>query len=137
MKHVFLFDYYLGLLVVFLLHFWSSNRDTLFYWYVLSMLLVVCFAGRISITLDSSWEEPFSNKTEDVDAAERSMEFRLGWFANPIYFNGDYPKVMKDNVARKSQLEGRQKSRLPVFTDAEKARIVGKLHTAHGLQAYV
>jgi len=34
---------------------------------------------------------------------------------------------MKDQVARKSQLEGRNTSRLPEFTDAEKARIVGKM----------
>lgn len=89
-----------------------------------------CFVGRISITLDSSWEESYTNKTEDIAASERAMEFRLGRFANPIFVNGDYPQVMKDYIGRKSQMEGRNTPRLPEFTDAEKARIVGKVHSA-------
>jgi beta-glucosidase len=49
--------------------------------------------GKISITLDSDWKEPLnSNNPSDVTAAERAMQFKLGWFANPIYVNGDYPK---------------------------------------------
>lgn len=84
------------------------------------------FLGKISITLDSNWEVPYTSKTEDIDAAERAMEFRLGRFAHPIFVNGDYPQVMKDYIGRKSKMEGRSSSRLPEFTDAEKARIVGE-----------
>lgn len=36
---------------------------------------------------------------EDVEAAERYLQFCLGWFANPIYA-GDYPQVMKDRVGK-------------------------------------
>ena len=48
------------------------------------------------------------------------MQFKLGWFANPIYGNGDYPSVMKSNIARKSKRQGYAHSRLPSFTDEEK-----------------
>lgn len=55
------------------------------------------------------------------------MQFKLGWFANAVYVDGDYPQVMKDQVARKSQQEGRNTSRLPEFTEEEKARNVGEV----------
>ena len=54
------------------------------------------------------------------------MEFKLGWFANPIFVNGDYPEVMKTQVAAKSAAEGRNESRLPEFTELEKLLIQGK-----------
>jgi hypothetical protein len=40
-----------------------------------------------------------------LKAAKRGMEFFLGWFANPIYVNGDYPEVMKTLIAKHSKLE--------------------------------
>ena len=55
----------------------------------------------------------------DRYAAERALQFKLGWFANPIFGNGDYPAVMKQVVAKKSATEGRNVSRLPAFTDEE------------------
>ena len=61
----------------------------------------------------------------DVEAAERSMQFDLGWFANPIYGDGDYPEVMKRQIAMKSQQQGLYQSRLPEFTEAEKKNIKG------------
>jgi beta-glucosidase/6-phospho-beta-glucosidase/beta-galactosidase len=54
------------------------------------------------------------------------MEFNLGWFANPIYSkDGDYPKVMRDNVNANSDKEGRSSSRLPTFTADEIKMIQG------------
>ena len=41
----------------------------------------------------------------DLAASQRSMEFNLGWAADPIYF-GDYPASMRQRVGR----------RLPAFT---------------------
>lgn len=50
--------------------------------------------------------------------------FQVGWFANPIY-NGDYPAVMKERIAYRSQIEGFERSRLPEFTEEEKRLIRG------------
>lgn len=70
--------------------------------------------GRIGITNNSDWREPKTNSEADRSAAQRSMEFSLGWFADPIYF-GDYPAVMRHRV----------KDRLPKFTDEERDLIKG------------
>lgn len=37
---------------------------------------------------------------KDIEAAERYVQFYIGWFATPI-FHGDYPQVMKDFVGKK------------------------------------
>lgn len=49
--------------------------------------------GQISITLDCDWKEPYSQSEADLEAAERAMQFKLGWYAHPIYVDGDYPEV--------------------------------------------
>ena len=61
------------------------------------------------------------------------MEFMLGWFANPIFVNGDYPEIMKTKIAEKSALQGYNESRLPVFTEEEKLWIVGQFVSLQGL----
>uniref|UniRef100_H2YTH5 beta-glucosidase n=1 Tax=Ciona savignyi TaxID=51511 RepID=H2YTH5_CIOSA len=77
--------------------------------------------GKVSIALSSDWYEPADTaSTSDLEAAIRATDFRLGWFAHPIYLTGDYPEKMKTQVAKK-----RTPSRLPVFTDAEKVEIAG------------
>lgn len=81
--------------------------------------------GKISITLDSDWKEPASGSEKDKAAAERAMQFKLGWFANPIFKNGDYPDIMKARVAEKSKQQGLNTSRLPEFTAEEKKEISG------------
>jgi len=66
------------------------------------------------MTNNCDWRAPKTDDPKDAAAAQRSLEFLLGWFTDPLYF-GDYPQVMKDRVG----------DRLPQFTDAEKALIKG------------
>lgn len=67
------------------------------------------------------WNETDPN---DVEAADRQNHFMLGWFAHPIFVNGDYPDVMKYYIWRKS-VEANVTNRLPQFTPEEKASIKG------------
>ena len=70
--------------------------------------------GKIGITNNCDWREPLTQDIKDVEAAQRALEFFLGWFADPIYL-GDYPEVMKKRVG----------DRLPTFTKAEKETLKG------------
>ncbi|NXV78767.1 LPH hydrolase, partial [Atlantisia rogersi] len=82
--------------------------------------------GLISITINSDWAEPRNpHKQEDVDAARRYLQFFLGWFAHPIFSNGDYNEVMKRRIRERSLAQGLTQSRLPEFTESEKQRIKG------------
>ncbi|TEA32007.1 hypothetical protein DBR06_SOUSAS5110019 [Sousa chinensis] len=82
--------------------------------------------GMISITISSDWAEPRDpSNQEEVEAARRYVQFMGGWFAHPIFKNGDYPEVMKTRVRDRSLAAGLNKSRLPEFTESEKRRING------------
>ena len=70
--------------------------------------------GEIGITNNCDWREPLTDSKEDKVAAERALEFFLGWFANPI-FKGDYPEVMRERLG----------DRLPKFTEEEKKLVLG------------
>ncbi|XP_029040200.2 myrosinase 1 [Osmia bicornis bicornis] len=59
----------------------------------------------------------FPKTPKDEAAAEIAFQFNGGWVLNPIY-NGDYPAVMKEFVAKRSREQGFTRSRLPEF-DAE------------------
>jgi len=69
--------------------------------------------GLISIALNSDWREPATDAPADIAAAQRSMEFNLGWFADPL-FTGDYPPSMRQRVG----------SRLPAFTPAQQRLLI-------------
>ncbi len=70
--------------------------------------------GVIGISNNCDWREPKTNKPEDIAAAQRSLEFFLGWFADPIFL-GDYPAAMKERL----------QERLPVFSKEEQAKLKG------------
>ncbi|KAB0393653.1 hypothetical protein E2I00_003478, partial [Balaenoptera physalus] len=72
--------------------------------------------GRLSITLGSHWIEPNrSENTMDILKCQQSMVSVLGWFANPIHGDGNYPEVMKKKLF----------SILPLFSEAEKNEVRG------------
>eukprot|EP00250_Pteridium_aquilinum_P016731 c23261_g1_i1 orf=546-2150(-) len=64
--------------------------------------------GIIGIAVDSEWGEPLTNSKEDIEAAQRHLEYHLGWFLDPIFF-GDYPSSMRETAGE----------RLPNFTPDE------------------
>ncbi|XP_060240914.1 lactase-like protein isoform X2 [Meriones unguiculatus] len=81
--------------------------------------------GQVGISLNCDWGEPVdTNSPDDIEAAERYLQFCLGWFANPIYA-GDYPQVMKDHIGMKSAKQGLETSRLPAFSLQEKSYLKG------------
>ncbi|XP_071752542.1 lactase-like protein isoform X3 [Centroberyx gerrardi] len=81
--------------------------------------------GLIGISLSGDWGEPVDiSNQKDIEAAERYVQFYLGWFATPI-FHGDYPQVMKDFIGKKSGQQGLGTSRLPTFSSQEKSYIKG------------
>lgn len=70
--------------------------------------------GFISLSNNCDWREPLTASDSDKAAAQRAVEFFLGWFADPV-FKGDYPAVMRQRLG----------DRLPHFTDEEKVRLKG------------
>ena len=80
--------------------------------------------GIIGMTSNCDWREPLTDSEKDKEAAQRALEFYLGWFADPIY-RGDYPEVMRERVA----------GRLPRFAPEDVARIEGS-NDFFGLNTY-
>lgn len=71
--------------------------------------------GRIGVTLNANWMEPSDKYDKDsVEAAQRELDFELGWFADPIW-KGDYPATMREAAGH----------RLPSFSKEEKALLQG------------
>ncbi|NXS17264.1 LPH hydrolase, partial [Mystacornis crossleyi] len=83
-------------------------------------------AGVIALCPFISWAEPKTpSEPRDIEAADRYLQFLVGWFTHPIFKNGDYPEVMKWTVGNRSELQNLPSSRLPVFTEEEREYIRG------------
>lgn len=84
--------------------------------------------GSIMITLDGNWYEPWDrNDPHDVVAAERAMDFEIGWFADPLYGKGscDYPASMRAQLG----------NRLPQFSERERKLVRGS-SDFYGMNSY-
>ena len=68
----------------------------------------------IGIANNCDWREAATESDQDKQAAQRALEFFLGWFADPVYL-GDYPQVMRDRLGE----------RLPSFTEQEREKLKG------------
>lgn len=83
--------------------------------------------GKLGITLNTNWFEPLDeNDPSHVSIAEQSQQFRLGFWASPI-FKGDFPDIVKDIIGNRSQAQGFANSRLPPFSNEEKDMIKGSV----------
>ncbi|XP_067104307.1 beta-klotho [Osmerus mordax] len=73
--------------------------------------------GQVSIVLGSHWMVPRQDPSRlaNVDICQQSMEAVLGWFASPIFGDGDYPTTLR----------ARQRGLLPVFTPEERLWVRG------------
>ncbi|CAH1106425.1 unnamed protein product [Psylliodes chrysocephalus] len=78
----------------------------------------------MSIVIDCQWSEPLTNTPTDIEAADRLRQFECGLYFHPIYV-GDWPQVVKERIAQRSQSQGLPKSRLPSFSQEEIAFIKG------------
>ncbi|CAL5873614.1 uncharacterized protein PFLUO_LOCUS7895 [Penicillium psychrofluorescens] len=83
--------------------------------------------GRIGISLNGDFYEPWDSEDErDKMAAERRMEFHIGWFANPICLAQDYPICMREQLG----------DRLPAFTEADFALLREAKMDFYGMNYY-
>ncbi|KAF4121257.1 beta-glucosidase [Geosmithia morbida] len=81
--------------------------------------------GEIGIVLNGDATYPWDPRQPlDVEAAQRKIEFTIGWFADPIYL-GEYPASMRAQLG----------DRLPAFTDEERALVKGS-NDFYGMNHY-
>ncbi|XP_072920920.1 beta-klotho-like [Hemitrygon akajei] len=70
--------------------------------------------GFVSIVLGSHWIKP-KNENYNYKNFQQSMDIMLGWFAKPIFVDGDYPESLKTQT----------NPSLPKFTEKERCLING------------
>ncbi|TGO34297.1 hypothetical protein BHYA_0203g00020 [Botrytis hyacinthi] len=51
--------------------------------------------GTLSFKNNGGYKIPLTNSSEDAVATQRAWDFNEGWFANPVYIDGDYPPYLK------------------------------------------
>ncbi|XP_007889465.2 klotho [Callorhinchus milii] len=81
--------------------------------------------GQVSVSLHADWvdpADPFSRS--DIEAAARTLEFDITWFADPIFGNGDYPFIMRDWLSQQQRANGHD-AYLPYFTNEERELVRG------------
>ncbi|KAM6983350.1 klotho [Tautogolabrus adspersus] len=71
--------------------------------------------GKLSMALASHWIKPSRTRLESLRECQCSLDHVLGWFARPLFVDGDYPPCMKARLG----------SRLPSFTEEEREQVRG------------
>jgi len=78
------------------------------------------------MSLSYTWAVPYnSSSPADIAATQLHHDFRVGWWADPIFLTGDYPQSMRENLG----------DLLPSFTDEEKIAIRGSADF-YGMNCY-
>lgn len=86
-------------------------------------------SGSISMVLNGDFYEPYNPANEDdIKAAQRRMEFYVGWFADPVYLGADYPASMRARLG----------PRLPHFSqpDRERLKLLAPHSSFYGMNHY-
>ncbi|XP_048001416.1 lactase-phlorizin hydrolase-like [Leguminivora glycinivorella] len=82
--------------------------------------------GKCGITISTNYFAPLTDSEEDKAAAELFAQGQWGIYAEPIFSEqGGFPKELTERVAAKSKEQGYPRSRLPEFTEEEKALVKG------------
>ncbi|KAL6408515.1 Glycoside hydrolase, family 1 [Ilyonectria robusta] len=85
--------------------------------------------GKISIVLNGHFYEPYDATNQaDIDAAQRRLEFYIGWFGDPIFLGKDYPSPMREYLG----------ARLPSFThkDFQLLQATYSINAFYGMNHY-
>lgn len=94
-------------------------------WHLYDRLYRPAQRGAVSLSLHADWAEP-ANPYVDLhwQAAERFLQFEIGWFAEPLFRTGDYPVAMREYIAFKNR-QGLSRSALPQFSEEERSLVKG------------
>ncbi|CAD6441255.1 bb7ff2ce-734c-442b-aa67-1f41e43e1353 [Sclerotinia trifoliorum] len=87
--------------------------------------------GTVSFKNNGGYKVPLTNSSEDAVAVQRAWDFNEGWWANPVFINGDYPTYLKSYLDTIGL----------TFNDTEKALINGTAdlfaHDAYSASYYM
>lgn len=67
-------------------------------WHTYDLHFRAAQKGKVSIVLGSHWVEPQRDqaKASNIELCQQSVEAVLGWFAKPIFSDGDYPLSLRN-----------------------------------------
>ncbi|KAF4914516.1 Beta-glucosidase 1B [Colletotrichum viniferum] len=101
---------------------------TLYHW-DLPQELYDRYGAYLSIVLNGHFYEPFDAESQlHRDAAQRRVEFYIGWFGDPVFLGRDYPDSMRRYLG----------DRLPEFTPEEREllRETASTNAFYGMNHY-
>lgn len=70
-------------------------------------------SGQLSIALASHWINPSRTRLESLRECQCSLNHVLGWFARPLFIDGEYPACMRERLG----------PRLPSFSPEEREQV--------------